>query len=55
MKIKVFTSISSADYNLAYGDVTDKVSDADAKRLIERGLAQEIKATSVKKAKATKK
>lgn len=52
MQIKLFTSFSSSDCNVAYGEITDKIGDEDAKRLIERGLAEEIK--PAKKAPAKK-
>jgi hypothetical protein len=54
MKVKLLTSIASNDYSFNYGEVTEKLPLKDAKSLIAKGLAQEVKPapkTASKKAK----
>lgn len=54
MKIKLLTSLSGEGFSYAYNDETDKLSDEDCKRLIEKGLAEEVKNTKPAGRKAKK-
>lgn len=51
MKIKMLVSIAGASFSLTDGDITEAFSEEEAARLIEKGLAEEVKAPVKKAAK----
>lgn len=50
MQIRMKTAMAGKDFSLATGEVTDRFPDAEAKRLIEGGIA--VKATKADKSTA---
>ena len=50
MKIRMLIPIASQRIAFAPGDETDYFSDAECKRLIAKGYAEEVKPVAVKKA-----
>lgn len=54
MKIKMLTSIAGTDFSLSPDDETERFGEAEAKRMIEAGMAIPV-ATAAKVEKAVKK
>lgn len=49
MKLKMLVSYAGTDFSLSPGDVTDRFSDAEAKRLIKEGHAEKAPPAVLKK------
>ena len=49
MKIKMNTAIAGEGFAVSHGETTERFSDAECKRLIAAGLAEEVKPVRAKR------
>lgn len=54
MKIKLLTSIAGNNFSFAYGEITEEIPQDEAKRLVEKGLAELVKTAPKKQVKSKK-